>query len=122
MLFEDELTNLPDSVEGNIERRWQFFIQHHPNEDNYINLLSIVHIFGECDKDLLMSLRLNTALLKDLCKYHILKREETVNTDKYTFIHDLMEKFFCEYISDFDNIAYEYLTKTGYKHLKTFIR
>lgn len=120
VLFEDELTNLPDSVEGNIERRWQFFIQHHPNEDNYINLLSIVHIFGECDKDLLMSLRLNTALLKDLCKYHILKREETVNTDKYTFIHDLMEKFFCEYISDFDNIAYEYLTKTGYKHLKNF--
>lgn len=118
VLFADELANLPDSVEGNLERRWKFFISQHSNKDDYVRLLSLVHTFGECEKDFMKSLGLNTALLKDLCKYHFLKQEKTVNTDKYTFVHDLMEKFFCEYIPDFDNIAYDYLTKSGYKHLK----
>ncbi len=116
--FIKELSHLPGSTEESLKRRWQFYVSKHFNELDSIQILSIIHTFGECENELIKKLKLNRVVLKELCKHNFLKEEIDINTRKYTFTHDLIEKFFCEYFIDFDDIAYKYLNEIGYAHLR----
>lgn len=117
-LFIRELADLPDNVEGSLKRRWQFYESKHSDKLKSIQILAIVHTFGECGDGLVKKLRLDRSALKELCKYNFLREEIEINTSKYTFAHDLLEKFFCDYFDDLDNIAYKYLDEIGYMHLR----
>ena len=90
----------------------------HFDESESIQIFSIIHTFGECDIELIKKLKLSNIVLEELCKYNFLKEEIGIHVKKYTFIHDLMEIFFCENVIGFEDIAYKYLNEIGYNHLR----
>ena len=110
-LFQTELDELPENAEDKLAVRWCFFLKQFQNENDYINLLSIIHVFGICDKNLVRQLKLNEKLLHHLCTYNFLKSEYVSNSESFAFSHDLMEQFFCKYIASFDSYAYKYLKR-----------
>lgn len=117
-LFQSEIESLPADAEEKLTLRWKFFCKHIRKKEYYIQILSIIHVFGACNQNLIQTLNLNNKFLQKLCEYNFIKIEYGPQNIYYVFTHDLMESYFCKNIPEFDSYAYQYLISLGYEKVK----
>lgn len=117
-LFCEELAMLPIGAKENLEKRWQFFLSTHFDENYYVDILSIIHVFGGCSTDLVQTIQLNDQGLKELCLYNFLKVESHAYSERYIYKHDLIENFFCSYIPDLNKYAFHYIKNIQFDRIK----
>ena len=107
--FINAIAHIPVELKNSLKTRWNSMCEKFKREENvkkklvrnkFIHILSCLHIFNCLTHKELIVLKADDSYIEGLTSYNFIKYENFGYEYKYYFDHDLVERFFEEYIPE----------------------